>query len=268
MTTFHRLGEPGGPFDPWAWFNLIGMAGCVCWVVAYLLIIRQCFRDQSYGLPLVAICLNFAWEFLASWVLPNPVPLWHAFDRIWFFVDLVIVYQLLRYGPALQRIPEVRRFFYPLVALTTVAGGIGLYTFHLQYRDILGLVGAFIINLVMSVTFIAFYFARREQGGRGLSVGAAWFKMVGTLGTSIECHYVIGMGEPWLPSLSFLHFLSVSIFAVDALYVFLVTKHAREQARGETGMEAAAVGPALPSAIGTARSGPGVTTSRARSSAT
>jgi hypothetical protein len=231
MNPFHRLGEPGGPFDPWAWFNLIGEAGCALWVVAYALIIAQCFRDKSYGLPLVAICLNISWELLASWVWPNPVPLWHAFDRAWFFVDLVIVYQLLRYGRELQRIPEVRRHFYAIVAVTFMASVAGLHTFYLQYRDTLGLVDAFIINLIINVTMFPFFLQRRRQGGRGLSVGAAWCKMLGTLGTSIECHYLIDMAEPWLPSLSFLTFLCVSCFATDVLYTYLVTKDARERAQ-------------------------------------
>jgi len=230
MPPFQRLGEPGGPFDPWAWFNVVGEAGCALWVVAYGLILRKCFRDRSYGLPLCAICLNFSWEFLASWVWPNPVPLWHAFDRAWFFVDLVIVYQLLRYGRRLQRVPEVRRHFYAIIAVTVAAGCIGLHTFYLQYRDTLGLVDAFIINLVMNVAFFPFYLERRRQGGHGLSVGAAWCKMLGTLGTSIECHYVIRMSEPWLPSLSFLTFVCSSIFATDCLYTYLVTKDARELA--------------------------------------
>src|SRR5580700_4274656 len=184
-TPFHRLGEPGGPFDAWAWFNVVGAVGCALWVLTYGLIIHQCFRDRSYGLPLVAICLNISWEFLASWVWPNPVPLWHAFDRAWFFVDLVVVYQLLRHGRGLQRVPEVRRHFYAIVAVTVVASGIGLHTFYLQYRDILGLVSAFIINLIMNVAFIPFFLERRRQGGRGLSVAAAWCKLVGTLFTSI-----------------------------------------------------------------------------------
>lgn len=241
--SFHRLGESGGPFDPFAWFNIVGEIGCALWVVAYGLIIVRCFRDRSYGLPLVAICLNFSWEFLASWVWQNPVPLWHAFDRAWFFVDLVIVYQLLRYGRDLQRVPEVKRHFYPIVAVTMVAGTLGLHTFYLQYRDILGLVDAFIINLIMNVAFFPFFLARRRQGGRGLSVGAAWCKMLGTLGTSIECHYVIGMGEPWLPSLSFLTFLCVSIFATDVLYLYLVTKDARERARNAAPLESAGPAP-------------------------
>jgi hypothetical protein len=222
---------PSQAFDPFAWFNIIGELGCVFWVAAYVFIIRQCFQDKSYGLPMVAICMNLSWEFLASWVIPNPVPLWHFFDRVWFFVDLVIVYQLLRYGRRLQTIPEVRDHFYAIIALTTVLSGIGLYTFYLQYHDLLGLVGAFVINLVMSVTFVFFSLARRHQGGVGLSVPAAWCKMLGTLGTSIECHSVIGLSQPWLGGLSFLTFLCLSIFLFDCLYIsVLMRARARAQA--------------------------------------
>ncbi|QRK10810.1 hypothetical protein JQX13_12490 [Archangium violaceum] len=214
----------GGPFDPFAWFNVIGEIGCVFWILAYVLIIRKCFQDKSYGLPLVAICMNLAWETLASWVIPNPVPLWHFFDRVWFFVDLVIVYQLLRYGRELQTIPEIRNSFYAVVAGTVMLSTFGLYAFYVQYHDMLGLMGAFMVNLVMSVTFLFFAFSRQHQGGRGLSVPAAWCKMLGTLGTSIECHYVIGLTQDWLGGLNFLTFLCLSIFLFDCLYIYVVTK--------------------------------------------
>ncbi|WP_434385401.1 hypothetical protein [Melittangium boletus] len=215
---------PGGAFDPLAWFNVVGEVGCVLWVVAYGFIIRQCFQDKSYGLPLIAICMNLAWEFLASWVLPNPVPLWLFFDRVWFFVDLIIVYQLVRYGPALQGVPELREHFHAIVLGTVMLSVFGLYAFHVQYHDLLGLMGAFMVNLVMSVAFVFFYFARRQQDGRGLSVPAAWCKMLGTLGTSIECHWVIGQTQSWLGGLHFLTFLSLSILLFDALYLRLVMK--------------------------------------------
>ena len=221
----------GGPFDPFTWFNIVGEFGCVFWVLAYVFIIRQCFKDKSYGLPLVAICMNIAWEFVASWVIPNPVPLWHCFDRLWFFVDLVIVYQLLRYGRELQTIPEIQRNFHGVFAGTVVLSGMGLYAFYVQYYDILGLVGAFMVNLVMSVTFLFFYFSRRRQKGRGLSVPAAWCKMLGTLGTSIECHYVIGMTQKWLGGLHFLTYLCLSIFLFDCIYIYAVMKATRATAQ-------------------------------------
>jgi hypothetical protein len=78
------------------------------------------------------------------------------------------------------------------------------------------------VNLIMSVLFVFFYFARREEGGRGISKAGAVCKMLGTLGTSIECHYVVRLIDPELPSLAFLNFLCLSIFCFDCLYIYLV----------------------------------------------
>jgi hypothetical protein len=46
--------------------------------------------------------------------------------------------------------------------------------------------------------------------------------MLGTLGTSIECHWVVRSIDPEMHSLAFLNFLSITIFAFDCLYLFLV----------------------------------------------
>lgn len=209
-------------FDITAWFNLVGAAGCISWAIAYILIIRTAYRDKAPGLPMVAIALNFSWELLASFVFPNPVPLWHAFDRLWLVIDVIIVIQLLKYGREYQRIPEIRRYFYPIVGIVFAMGFIGQYTFVADYPDRLGLVVAFMINLVMSILFVFMYFDRREHR-KGISVGGAWAKMLGTAGTSIECHYVVRMIDPELGGLGFLTFVCVSIFLVDCLYIKLVS---------------------------------------------
>jgi hypothetical protein len=223
--------DPTNPaFNPLTWYNLIGAGGCVFWVLAYLFILKRCFADRTYGLPLVAICLNFGWELLASFVLPNPVALWHAFDRIWLLVDVVLVYQLFRWGRKEQQIPEIARFFPAVVVITFALGLWGQYAFVATYRDRLGLVGAFGVNLIMSVLFVFFYFARRGSG-RGLSRAGAVCKMLGTLGTSIECHWVVRLIDPELPSLAFLSFLCISIFLFDALYVFLLFSDPGTKAR-------------------------------------
>ena len=219
--------DPDNPaFNPLTWYNLVGAAGCVFWILAYLAILKRCFRDRTYGLPLVAICLNFGWEILASFVFPNPVALWHLFDRIWLCVDVLLVYQLLRWGAAAQRIPEIQQYFYWVVALTFATGVWGQYAFVSSYSDRLGLVGAFGVNLIMSIMFIFFYFDRK-QDLRGISKQGAVCKMLGTLGTSIECHWVVGLIDPELDSLAFLTFLSVCIFFADCLYIYLVFARAR-----------------------------------------
>lgn len=215
--------DPTNPaFNPLTWYNLIGAAGCVFWVLAYVFIVKRCFADKTYGLPLVAICLNFGWEILASFFLPNPVALWHFFDRAWLGIDVILVYQLLRWGREQQRIPELSRYFYGVVAATFALGVWGQYAFVESYRDRLGLVGAFGVNLIMSVMFVFFYFARREDGGRGISKAGAVFKMLGTLGTSIECHWVVRLIDAEMPSLAFLNFLCIAIFLFDCLYIYLV----------------------------------------------
>lgn len=214
--------DPGSPaFDPFTWYNLIGALGCVFWIAAYLLILKKCFRDKTYGLPVVAICLNFGWELLASFVFPNPVALWHAFDRIWLGVDVILAYQLLRWGQKEQRIPEIKKYFYWVVALTFVVGVWGQYAFVDSYRDRLGLVGAFGVNLIMSILFIFFYFDRKKTT-RGISKGGAVCKMLGTLGTSIECHYVVRLIDADMQDLAFLTFLSATIFIADCIYILLV----------------------------------------------
>ena len=214
--------DPSNPaFNPLTWYNLIGALGCIFWVLAYLFILKRCFADKSYGLPLVAICLNFGWEILASFVFPNPVALWHLFDRIWLVVDVLLVYQLWRWGRAEQVVPEIARFFHPVVVGTFALGVWGQYAFVDSYRDRLGLVGAFGVNLIMSILFVFFYFARRGTG-RGLSRAGAVCKMLGTLGTAIECHWVVRLIDPELAGLAFLNFLSVAIFAFDCLYIYLV----------------------------------------------
>jgi len=214
-------GADPAAFDIWSWFNLVGMAGCICWVIAYALIVRTSYRDKANGLPMVAVALNFSWELLASFWFPNPVALWHAFDRIWLAVDVVIVVQTLLYGKAFQRIPEIRERFYLIFALAVIAGFIGQYTFVADYPDRLGLVIAFGINLVMSILFVLM-FLDRQGDRRGISKGGAVFKMLGTLGTSIECHWVVYMIDTELGGIGFLTFLCVSIFLVDCLYIALV----------------------------------------------
>ena len=42
----------------------------LCWVIAYGLIMIQCFRQRTYGLPLVAIAMNITWEVQYGLITP------------------------------------------------------------------------------------------------------------------------------------------------------------------------------------------------------
>lgn len=209
-------------------FNLAGLVGDLCWVIAYALIAYKCFKEKAYGIPALAICLNFGWEILGSFVFPNKVALWEWLYRIWFVGDLFIVYQLFRYGRDLQTIPEVRRHFHAIMVFCILAGIAGQYAFVLTYEDRIGFVAAFMINLVMSILF-PFMFLARKQTRRGISVGGAWFKMFGTLFVSYQTYYLVPlMDHP--PSMAFVLFLAGMIFFFDCLYVYMVSRPAPETA--------------------------------------
>lgn len=223
----YRIGN-SPPFSIYSRENLIGILGCIFWFLAYGFVIYQSYRDKAYGIPLLAISLNFAWEFLASFVWENPIPLWRWLYRIWFVLDVVIVTQLLLYGRRWQTIPELVRYFYPVVASAVLLATVGQWAFTETFYDPLGFITAFMINLVMSIAFVFLYWARR--GMEGLSYAAAWCKLLGTLCTSIECAVFLPIIHPPGTSFLFLHFLYVTILLVDCLYVTLLWRARRSRA--------------------------------------
>ena len=75
--------DPTNPYAPLNWYNFIGALGCVAWMAAYVLILRRAHRDKTYGMPLLALCLNITWEGVA-FMSPNPVTLWKYIEGIWF----------------------------------------------------------------------------------------------------------------------------------------------------------------------------------------
>jgi hypothetical protein len=212
--------------DMGAWFNEVGDVGGALWILTYFFVIRQGFKDKTYALPMFAIGLNYSWEALFAFVWPVTPWVWRLLDKGWIVPDTIIVYQLLRYGRDVQTRVELRRWFYPVFAVIFLVGLAGQYTFTRSYPDRMGLLTAFLINLVMSILFIPFYFARRAQGGRGLSRGVAWCKMLGTLGTSIEMQFVIPKVNPEMADATFLTFLSGTILFFDLIYVYLVSRPA------------------------------------------
>jgi hypothetical protein len=215
----YRIGD-SEPFSIFSAYNIVGTVGCAFWFLAYGFIIAQSHRDKATGMPVLALCLNCGWELLGSFVWENPIPLWRWFYRTWLALDVAIFIQAWLYGPRLQPIREVRRHFHSLLLVTLAFATFGQWAFTRTFQDPLGFITAFAINLVMSARFIGLYFERPD--GRGLSYPAAWLKMLGTLCTSIECFYFLPVIHPHKDSFLFPHFLYVSIFILDVLYISLL----------------------------------------------
>ena len=212
--------------------KLIGAIMFGAWTLAYAQILRTCFRQKTYGLPLACIFLNISWEFIFSFNLVAPAEdslMWG--NRLWFLFDCAILTQVFLYGRRAQTHPWVRDHFYAIAIASLLASVVGLYSFAVYFNDIYGLAMSFLINFVLSLLFIPLLFSR--PGLEGLPYSAAWTKMVGSVAGAVFCYLWWPMQfdatgtlvrPPYThqpPNSHLLYFLYVSIFILDLTYIFL-----------------------------------------------
>jgi hypothetical protein len=183
----------------------------LCWLIAYLLIIRQGFRDRTFGMPIGALCANLSWEVIFSFIIPHHLPQ-RAIDITWMVFDCVILYQVLRWGP--REFPHLTRIgFYASVVAGLVTSVSSVLFVTYEFANYNGAYTAFGINLLMSILFIAMLFRRGST--RGQSVWIAVSKMLGTVCASLLFWIYVRAtrGSVLLP------FLYVSSFVFDLMYV-------------------------------------------------
>jgi hypothetical protein len=145
-------------------FDGILVGSGVLWTLTYLLIIRQGFLDRTYGMPLAALCVNLSWEFIFAFVYPHDLPQ-RAVNVVWFSFDLVILGQVLLYGP--REFGNLsRRLFYAgfALALGTAFGAVLATT--LEFDDFDGAYSAFGQNLMMSILFVTMLYSRGSLRGQ------------------------------------------------------------------------------------------------------
>ncbi len=216
--------------------NLLELSGMLLWLITYILIIKRAARDRTYGLPLLAICLNFTWELYLAFVCPYSqacreassdclcprsagLVLW--IERAWFLIDIVILYQLLRHGKEAQVIPEVKRHFHLIVILCLVLALIGHATFISYHHDLDGFEDAWFVNITMSGLFVVLALQRRDS--RGLSYAAGWTRLIGNalLAMSLVLGRTAAFGVR--DSYTFMYFLFGTVLLLDCTYVWVLS---------------------------------------------
>lgn len=184
----------------------------IFWSLAYLLIIRRGFTDRTYGMPLAAFCANIGWEFTFSFIYPTDAPQSYI-NLSWFVLDLVIFFQILRYGkPELEKLLPAP-YFYPVLIATLILNLGVIAGMSQEFQNWNGLYSAFGMNLMMSVLFI-FMLAERADA-RGQSLYIALCKMIGTI-------FVALLFFARDPNSLLMNSLYLSIFLLDGVYVILL----------------------------------------------
>ena len=225
----------GGGFTPA--LLVLGAVMYLTWTTAYLLIIRQSFREKTYGVPMVAVMMNIVWEFCFSFDVldQNLAPFFEWGNRLWFVFDVVILYQLFKWGKQAQVLPPVRDYFHAIAGFGLAATAAALPLAIIYVNDLDGISSSFTMNLSMSVMFpFMIYFRPRLEG---LNYPAAWLKMIGTAAGALLCVWwfpaqfengfripsaLIGQQIPEPPSYAYLNTIYILIFLIDCLYIYLL----------------------------------------------
>lgn len=189
----------------------IRIACGVCWALAYVLIIYRGFKDQTFGMPIVACCANISWEFIYAFVHPYPPPRYYLY--IWFGLDLLILYQVFYYGPKEMAHLFSKRWFYLLLPLGICFSYGLIYGLSLELKTWDGMDAAFRQNLMMSILFLFMFFERQDL--RGQSLWIAGSKMMGTVLPAL-LHFARN------PDILILNLLYLGVFLFDTLYILVL----------------------------------------------
>lgn len=207
------------------WFNVVKYTpaqlalfavAAMFWILAYILIIRNIRKYKYVGVPIAAVCTNFAWETLWSTAFYSDMG--DAFEwgyRAWFFLDIFIFIGILQYGH--KQLPDntMLPYFQPTVILGWLGWMGAIYTFTVQYApDHIGANSAYVVNTQMSFLYIVLILRQPHEPALQTPV-IAWFKMLGTLLTTIFCFWCY-------PQSIFMLYLGVISFVLDMIYIVLV----------------------------------------------
>ena len=196
-------------------FGLLLLSSGIFWTITYLLIIIQGYRDQTYGMPVAALCANLSWEFIFSFIYPSRLSQ-RLINFIWLGLDLIIFSQLLSYGS--REFPYLIKAQFYLIVVLGLVTSFGTILFICQeFKDFGGVYAAFGQNLMMSILFIGMLFHRGSL--RGQSRAIALFKLLGTGCASLAFNWLYGITGR---SSVLLPFFYIAIWIYDFIYLVML----------------------------------------------
>lgn len=203
-----------------AFNTFLALLSGIAWTLTYIVIIYRGFKDKTTGMPLIALGLNFSWEFLYSFIFPANDKVQLFINIVWFLFDVVIVVQKFLYGHdeyELNLKGLGKKLFYPSLVVSLIVCFLAVYFAAIEWKDYKGLYSAFIMNILMSVAFISMLTKREDI--KGQSIYIAIFKLIGTLIPTI----LIMMG----PEHPLVVMLGAGCFFFDSVYTVLLVRKYR-----------------------------------------
>lgn len=69
------------------------------WCVNYIEMVRLSFRDKTYGMAIIPLCCNLAWEIVYTFVYPSRSTAEKFVFLTGFMINTAVVYAAIRFSP-------------------------------------------------------------------------------------------------------------------------------------------------------------------------
>ncbi|MFF3868187.1 hypothetical protein [Micromonospora sp. NPDC001898] len=221
--------------------------GVICvifWLIAYVGIIYRGFKEHTYGMPIAALATNLCWEAAYGFFINPFADHIHTLSIVWFLFDLIILWQVYRYGPTEFDAP-VRRYIRPVTLLAIAAAYPAMHLAFFEFNDPDGEYTGFGINVMMSILFITMLVRRGSSRGQSLYIAVAkflgtlfaWIATALTVTTSATQQWpdspasfvtdsVTHQDYPLTPLVNYLYLL---VFIADIIYIVMLRRRLKAE---------------------------------------
>lgn len=193
--------------------TILKLLSGLCWSTVYIVLIYNGFKYKTYGMPLLALALNFGWEFYYSFMDFDPanISLQRYINIFWFLLDAIIVYQYFSFGKKHFPAALSKQYFLPWSLVVLLSCFVIEYIFLDEFGRSMGArYSAFLQNLIMSFLFIDMLLKRSDRSAFSMTVAIC--KCIGTLAPTI----LFGMEN------SFVLVIGSLCFVMDLIYIGLL----------------------------------------------
>lgn len=209
----------------------------IAWTITYIALVYRGLKDKSYGMPLVALALNFSWEVTYSLIYPPHTGglMTMVINTLWMLCDIGIVATLFLYGfkyfEKKYLLSKTQFYVLSVMAFAScfaimIVGGPFFKDFLPYFKGELFESAKFIAliqNAVMSILFVVMFLERRSSEGQSFTI--AWTKWIGTSMTVGVSYLAVEHRENW-------HFVGIFValcFVFDVWYMVLIYQQLRRE---------------------------------------
>jgi len=178
--------------------NLSSLVLTLCWIFAYVLMIRRGFLDKSYGMPVIALCLNVSWEFCFTFLTQIEM-MYRVANGLFLAFDLGVLYTCYRFGRDDFKWPILKGRFFSFLTVSLGLSLVGVYLFVTAFDDTYGGLFASINTPLYSALLVAMLLRRNSVKGQSIYIGLAI--LVGDAGGYLPTLFAQQQGQVDVPTL-------------------------------------------------------------------